>query len=57
MSFMVTKIDSGLVEGLPAGNQAITVFKGIPYAKPAGRRAPLEDAAATGAVGRGERML
>ena len=34
MSFMVTKIDSGLVEGLPAGNQAITVFKGIPYAKP-----------------------
>lgn len=33
MSFMIAKTEAGLVEGLPAGNQAITVFKGIPYAK------------------------
>ena len=29
-----TKIDTGLVRGLPGGNYICTVFKGIPYAKP-----------------------
>lgn len=34
MSFMLAKTESGLLRGLPAGNQTISVFKGIPYAKP-----------------------
>jgi len=29
-----TKTENGLVRGLPAGNNRITVFKGIPYAAP-----------------------
>ena len=28
------QIESGLIEGIPCGNPAYTVFKGIPYAKP-----------------------
>lgn len=34
MALGTIKIDSGLIEGIPAGNPAYTVFKGIPYAKP-----------------------
>ena len=32
MSLIQTKIASGLVQGVPGGNQRITVYKGIPYA-------------------------
>lgn len=34
MALMQAKTENGIVEGLPAGNQSITVFKGIPFAKP-----------------------
>ena len=30
----ITRIDSGLVRGLPGNWPAFTVFKGIPFAKP-----------------------
>lgn len=34
MVLLKTQIEGGYVEGLPAGNQAVSVFKGIPYAAP-----------------------
>lgn len=34
MAILQAKTENGLVEGLPAGNQSVSVFKGIPYAKP-----------------------
>ncbi len=34
MALDQVRIESGIVEGYPAGNQFITVFKGIPFAKP-----------------------
>ncbi len=34
MALLRVKTESGVVLGLPAGNQAISVFKGIPYAAP-----------------------
>jgi len=38
MALMYAQTEQGLVEGLPANNQVISVFKGIPFAKPpAGR--------------------
>jgi para-nitrobenzyl esterase len=34
MSLDKIKIETGLIQGVPCGNPAYTVFKGIPYAKP-----------------------
>ena len=34
MALLQVKTHSGIVEGLPAWNQAVTVFRGIPYAAP-----------------------
>lgn len=34
MALLTVKTDAGIVQGLPAGNQAISVFKGVPYAAP-----------------------
>ena len=34
MSLNQVRTESGIVEGYPGGNQFITVFKGIPFAKP-----------------------
>lgn len=34
MALMKAKTENGWVEGLPAGNQAVSVFKGIPFAAP-----------------------
>ena len=34
MALDQVRTESGIVEGYPAGNQFITVFKGIPFAKP-----------------------
>lgn len=34
MALLQVKTENGIVEGLPAGNQAVSVFKGIPFAKP-----------------------
>ena len=34
MALTQVKTENGIVEGYPAGNQNITVFKGIPFAKP-----------------------
>lgn len=34
MALLRVKTENGIVEGLPAGNQAVSVFKGIPFAKP-----------------------
>ena len=34
MALLQVKTENGLVEGLPSGNQSVSVFKGIPYAKP-----------------------
>ena len=33
MAILQAKTKYGIVEGLPAWNQAFTVFKGIPFAK------------------------
>ena len=33
MALLQVKTENGIVEGLPAGNQAVSVFKGIPFAK------------------------
>ena len=40
MAMLTADTESGRVEGMPAGNQRITVFRGIPYARPpvGGRR-------------------
>ena len=32
--FRITKTEQGIVEGLPAADPRITVFKGIPFAAP-----------------------
>lgn len=34
MALLKVKVETGLVEGLPAGNQAVSVFKGVPFAAP-----------------------
>ena len=34
MALLKVKTESGVVEGLPANNQTVSVFKGIPFAKP-----------------------
>ncbi len=34
MALLQVKTENGIVEGLPSGNQMISVFKGIPFAKP-----------------------
>lgn len=34
MALIMAKTESGIVEGVPAGNQAVSVFKGIPFAAP-----------------------
>lgn len=34
MALLRVKTKSGIIEGLPANNQSISVFKGIPFAKP-----------------------
>lgn len=34
MALLTVKTEAGLLEGLPAGNQAVSVFKGVPYAAP-----------------------
>ena len=34
MAILKVEIEGDIVTGLPAGNQGISVFKGIPYAKP-----------------------
>ena len=34
MALRQVRIDTGLVEGLPGGNTAVSVFKGIPFAEP-----------------------
>ena len=34
MALLKIKTDLGMVEGLPANNQAVSVFKGIPFVKP-----------------------
>ncbi len=34
MAILQTSTENGEVAGLPAGNQGISIFKGIPYAKP-----------------------
>ena len=34
MALLQVKTENGIVEGLPAGNQSVSIFKGIPFAKP-----------------------
>ena len=34
MAILQTITENGVIAGLPAGNQGISIFKGIPYAKP-----------------------
>ncbi|MCD8010185.1 MAG: carboxylesterase family protein, partial [Lachnospiraceae bacterium] len=34
MALLQVKTENGIVEGLPSGNQMISIFKGIPFAKP-----------------------
>lgn len=34
MALLRAKTEGGIVEGLPAGNQAVSVFKGVPFAAP-----------------------
>lgn len=34
MALLIAAVEGGTVKGLPAGNQAISVFKGVPYAAP-----------------------
>lgn len=34
MALLLARTEEGLVEGLPAGNQSVTVFKGVPFAAP-----------------------
>ena len=34
MALTEAKVTQGIVRGYPAGNQAVTLFKGIPFAKP-----------------------
>lgn len=34
MALLSAVVDGGIVKGLPAGNQAVSVFKGVPYAAP-----------------------
>lgn len=34
MALLTVKIDDGIIEGIPAGNQMVSLFRGIPYAAP-----------------------
>lgn len=34
MALLQVKTENGIIEGLPAGNQSVSIFKGIPFAKP-----------------------
>ena len=34
MALLKVQTEGGMVEGLPANNQAVSIFKGIPFAKP-----------------------
>ena len=34
MALLQAKIDTGIVEGIPGWNQAVTIFRGIPYGAP-----------------------
>lgn len=42
----------GTLQGVPCGDPRVTVFKGVPYAKPPVGAAALAASAAGGAVGR-----
>lgn len=52
MALLQVKTENGIVEGLPAGNQSVSIFKGIPFAKPPVGDLRWKGSAACGGLGR-----